>query len=416
MTLKSKNIFHTFVIFFLVALLLHSKILSNFVWTFPDLFLDLKGPIDWLKCHSLGFDLMTLESINCGTGSQFNYGFIFLSVPYNDTLDIFYREYLPWLLIFFFIYLTLKIISPKNKTEVLLVYLALLNPSTMLLLERMQMDCLFYIAIIFTLYNRFYFINWFLGFYFALIKFYPIAFLTTIFVENQNRSLKKILIISFLLIVIFSIYLYINREFYIFTLNNLLPGKPGYHFLYSLNSLPKIFKYIFSIKYQFLLLIFYAFFIYTTIKLYKKINLKNISWEKKDAHYLNKLMYKNDSKLFLIGGYFSVCLFTLVSSFVYKEIFLILLIPLILNLKNNYSSKIFTFLIYLFIFRYCYLFLYAFINIHDGITHVDDQRIFATKFLIAIFFKAILDFALMSIISAILFIKTKMYILDILKK
>ena len=126
-------------------------------------------------------------------------------------------------------------------------------------------------------------------------------------------------------------------------------------------------------------------------------------------------MYTSDSKIFIIGGYFSIFLFLLVSSYTYKEIFLILLIPLILNIKNNYSDKIFTFLIYLFIFRYCYLFLYAYINIHDGITFINGQRIFTVKFLLAIFFKAILDFVLMSMVSAILYLKTKIYILDKLK-
>ena len=419
MTNELKNIFHTLIIFIMLVSLLYSEVLSNFIWALPDLFLDFKMPINWLECHSLGFNLITVDSIDCGTGkriSQFNYGYVFLSIPYNEALGIFYRDYLPWVLIFFLTYLTIKIINPKKKIEVVLVYLALLNPSTMLLIERMQLDCLFYIAIILTIYNRFYFINWFLGIYFALIKFYPIAFLITIFVENKSRSLKKILIIIFSVTIIFFTYLYINREFYSFMLNNMLPGKAGYHFLYSLNAMPKIFKYVFGIKYQILLIVFYSFFIFVTIKFAKEISMRNTMLQKKGNHYLNKTMYSNNSKLFMIGGYFSVFLFILVSSYVYKEIFLILLIPLILNIKNNYSDKIFNILIYLFIFRYCYLFLYAYININDGITFIEGQRIFSVKFLLAIFFKALLDFLLMSIISAILYIKTKTYILDKLTK
>jgi len=408
---RFKNIFHTLIIFILITSLLYSKILSNFIWTFPELFMDLKNPIDWLECHSLGFNLITLENVDCGTEKkfgQFNYGYAFLSIPYNEALRIFYRTYLPWILIFLFIYLTLIIIDPKNKPEIVLTYLALLNPSTMLLIERMQLDCLFYIAIIFTVFNRFYFINWLLGVYFALIKIYPIAILINIFVENKNRSPKKIFIIILFLAAVFFIYVFINRESYLFMLNNMLPGKAGYHFLYSLNAIPKIFEYVFGIKYQILLLIFYSLFIFTTIKLYKKIDSNNYN--------LNKEMYTNDSKLFLIGGYFNLFLFILVSSYAYKEIFLILLIPFILNIKNKYQDKIFNILIYIFVIRYCYLFLYAYINVHDGITFIDNQRIFSNKFLLAIFFKAVLDFALMSIISAMLYMKTKIYILDKFKK
>ena len=191
-------------------------------------------------------------------------------------------------------------------------------------------------------------------------------------------------------------------------LSNMLPGKPGYHFLFSLNSLPKIFTYIFNINYQILLFVFYSLFIFATVKLYKIITL--------NYNNMKDELYTKNSKLFIIGGYFSLFLFILVSSYTYKEIFLILLIPLILNMKNKYQSKIFDILLYLFIVRYCYLFLYGFLNIHDGVTFLDGKRIFSNNFLFAIFFKSILDFALMSVISAILYLKTRIYIIDKFKK
>ena len=406
-----KKIFHTLVIFFLITLLLHSKILSNFLWTMPELFSDFNLIINWLECHSLGFNLITLESLECGTGkiiSQFNYGYAFLYIPYNDFLSTFYRTYLPWILIFIFIYLTLKITNPKNKIETFLIYLALLNPSTMFLMERMQLDSLFYIIIIFTVYNRFYFINWFFGVYFALIKIYPIVILSNIFIENKNRTNQNILIIATFLFLSLFIFLFFNKDFYAFMFNNMLPGKPGYHFLYSLNSLPKLFTYIFNYNYQILLIIFYLLFIFLSMRFYK---ITALSYDK-----IKEEIYTRNSKLYIIGGYFNLFLFVLVSSYVYKEIFLILLIPFILTMKNKYNDKIFNILLYIFIIRYCYLFLYGFFNIHDGITFIDGQRIFSNKFLLAIFFKGILDFTLMSIISAILYLKTKIYILDRFKK
>ena len=144
------------------------------------------------------------------------------------------------------------------------------------------------------------------------------------------------------------------------------------------------------------------------MKFYKMISL--------NYNKISDEIYSRDSKLFIIGGYFSLFLFILVSSYTYKEIFLILLIPLILNMKNKYQSKIFDILLYLFIVRYCYLFLYGFLNIHDGVTFLDGKRIFSNNFLFAIFFKSILDFALMSVISAILYLKTRIYIIDKFKK
>jgi len=407
MTNKYKNIFHTLVLFALIFFLLHSKILSNFVWTFPELFMDFKGPINWLECHSLGFNLITLESVDCGLGErigQFNYGYAFLNIPYNEFLGILYRTYLPWIFIFLFIFFSVAIFSPKNKSETFLLYLALLNPSTMLLIERMQLDCLFYLAIIFAVYNRYYFIHWFLGIYFALIKFYPIAILISIFVEKKDRSLKFIFFIIFFLSCLFFSYLFLNKEYYLFMTNNMLPGKAGYHFLYSLNSLPKILTYSFAIKYQILLILFYSLFIFITIKNYKKLSI--------DQNFILNELYTDKSKLYLIAGYFNLFLFTLVSSYAYKEIYLILFIPYILHIKEKYNNKIFNILIYILIVRYIYLFLYAYINVHDEITFIDGQRVFSYKFLITIFFKAILDFILVSFTTAILFLKTKLYIID----
>ena len=407
MTDKYKNIFHTLILFALIFFLLHSKILSNFVWTFPELFMDFKGPINWLECHSLGFNLITLESVDCGLGErigQFNYGYAFLNIPYNEFLGIFYRTYLPWILIFLFVFFSVVIFSPKDKSETLLLYLALLNPSTMLLFERMQLDCLFYLAIIFAVYNRYYFIHWFLGIYFALIKFYPIAILISIFVEKKDRSLKFIFFITLFLSCLFFSYLFINKEYYLFMINNMLPGKAGYHFLYSLNSLPKILTYSFAIKYQILLILFYSLFILVTIKIYKKLSV--------DQNFILNELYTDKSKLYLIAGYFNLFLFTLVSSYAYKEVYLILFIPFILHVKEKYNNKIFNILIYILMVRYIYLFLYAYINVHDDITFIDAQRVFSYKFLITIFFKAILDFILISFITAILFLKTKFYIFD----
>ena len=376
MTNKYKNIFHTLVLFALIFFLLHSKILSNFVWTFPELFMDFKGPINWLECHSLGFNLITLESVDCGLGErigQFNYGYAFLNIPYNEFLGILYRTYLPWIFIFLFIFFSVAIFSPKNKSETFLLYLALLNPSTMLLIERMQLDCLFYLAIIFAVYNRYYFIHWFLGIYFALIKFYPIAILISIFVEKKDRSLKFIFFIIFFLSCLFFSYLFLNKEYYLFMANNMLPGKAGYHFLYSLNSLPKILTYSFAIKYQILLILFYSLFIFITIKNYKKLSI--------DQNFILNELYTDKSKLYLIAGYFNLFLFTLVSSYAYKEIYLILFIPYILHIKEKYNNKIFNILIYILIVRYIYLFLYAYINVHDEITFIDGQRVFSYKFL-----------------------------------
>jgi len=405
MSNQQKNIFHLLFIFFLVIFLLQSNFIFNFLGKTSELFSDFQTSINWLECHYFGGDLFTTDKIDCGAGKQtgaLHYGYAFLSIPYNETLGFFYRTYVPYIIIFLFIYLTIKIINPRNKIEIVLLYLALLNPSSMVILERLNLDVLVYIIAILIIYNRIYIVNWFLIIYLTFIKIYPITLLISVLIENKKRSVKKLLLIILFLATVSFVYLYIYKEFYIFMIENVGTNKSGFHFLFSLNSMPKIFNYIFGIKYQILLIVFYTLFIFVSYKFYKKINLTK--------KFLKSEIYTYDSKLFIIGGYLSLFVFIVTSNWLYKEVFLILLIPYILKIKNKYRDPLFNMLIYIFIVKYLYLFLYAYINFHDGTTYVDEQRIFANKFLLIISLKSIFDFMLMSIIAAILYMKTKIYI------
>jgi hypothetical protein len=411
MSSKINNFFHTILLFFFILFLIQSDFLTIFLGKSGVLFADYKQPLLWLKCHSLGYDLFKTTLIDCGNNiftEPLHYGYAFLSIPYNETLEFFYRVYLPYIIIFFFIYLVVKIINPKNKLEIILLYLALINPSSILLIERLNLDSLIFIIVILIVYNRIYLINWFLIIYLTFIKIYPIALLTSILIENQKRNIKKIFLI-FLGITIFSlIYLFINKEFYIFMIENLGTNKAGYHFLFSLNSIPKIFKHAFSFNYQILLLTFYSLFIFFTIRFYKNKNLVN--------QYFEDEIYTFESRIFVISGSLTLFIFLLTSNWFYKEVFLILLIPFILKIKNKYQNQFFNILIYIIIFRYFYLSLYSYTSVHEEITYIDGVRVFSNKFLLVIFFKSLLDFLLMSLISAILFMKIKIYFLNKIKK
>ena len=405
MTLKT--ILHSFIILIAVIILLQTDYLKNFIWAATDLFVDFKIPLEWLRCHSLGVNLLTVDALNCGdrTVSQFNYGYIFLSLPYNEFLDTIYRNYVPWILIVLIIFLSTFTINPKNKIEFIVLYLSFLNPSSMLLIERMQLDALFYLTILLTTYHRVFFVTWLLGVIFSLIKFYPVAILATVFLEDKKRNLKNILIILFSLLFLIFLYMFINWEGYSFMLNNMLPGKAGYHFLFSLNGVAKIFNYLFEIKYQFFLLITYLFFFY----LLKKVITKNYSLYEMFKPEINN----PKSNIFIISGYFLIFLFIFVSSYAYKEIYLILLLPFIFSFQKKYPNNIFfKNLIKLIIIRYIFLFVYGFLNVNDGISFVNGERVFTNYFLIVIFIKSVLDWILMLMIFSILFLKTKIIFIN----
>ena len=61
-------------------------------------------------------------------------------MPYNENLKLFYLNYLPYITIILFVFTTIFLLNPKNKLEYFIVTLAILNPSTLLLIERFNND------------------------------------------------------------------------------------------------------------------------------------------------------------------------------------------------------------------------------------------------------------------------------------
>ena len=404
---KMKTLVYTVLIFPIILIIINTDIVANLYWQLSTRFVDYMAMVNWLECHSLGVDLYVINesySVICDGKRAYpiSYGHALLFLPYNDILSVFYSKYLPFIIIFLFIFLTIKIINPKNKIEKLLLFLILFNPSALLAFDRLNFDMIVYILAIIICLNRIYFINWLSILFVSLIKVYPVALFINIFFESKERTNKNISLIILLISIVTLIYAYFYMDKILFFLEALRAGKPGYHYLFSLNSIPKILEYIFKLNYQIMLLLTYSLFIFLVIKTSK--NLVSLSSE------LQNDIFSNNSKLFIVGGYTSVICFFLFSNWFYREVFMILMIPHLLSLKSSTNNKILNLLFFLIIARYFYLFLYSYINIHDGITYINDVRIFSSKFLIIIFLKSSLDFTIMSFFSALLLLKTKIYI------
>ena len=74
-----------------------NEFIKYFVWQLPDLFMDIKQSVTWLKCHSLGFDIY--NNIEPCYHRSMNYGKILLLFPYNEIFEKFYSFYFPYLLV-----------------------------------------------------------------------------------------------------------------------------------------------------------------------------------------------------------------------------------------------------------------------------------------------------------------------------
>jgi hypothetical protein len=359
-----------------------------------DFFIDLKNNfIPWLECYKLGPNFEIIQKIKGEACPMFDHGKLFLMIPFNQNLKLFYLNYLPYITILLFVLITIFLLNPKNKLEYFIVILAILNPASLLLIERFSIDTFIFFILIIIALNRIYILNWLLFFYCFLIKLFPIVSGSFIFIENKNRSSVFLLVLVIIFGVIASYFLLIDY----FPLHKMFidengTSKPGYWHLFTLNAVPKVLKY-FGLNYIFCLVISYLAFFYVLFKCYKSRNIEDLI---KDQDFFTYRW-----RLFLLGGNILLICFVLYSNDTSREVFLILLIPqfLFLNIKKNKFSSL---IIYLLIFRYLFLFVYGPANVIDSTYHIDDKRYFSYVFLTATFVKGLLDFFLMALIGSIL--------------
>ncbi len=335
---------------------------------------------------------------------EFNYGKIFFQVPFSENLKFFYIRILPYLLIFFSIYYIFKIFDIKSFLSLIIPVLVVLNPSTFLLFSGANIDLLIFIFLIFTAYNRFFIINWFIYFFLTFVKIYPAVLFLNIFFENNRRSIKNVIVIFITIIILSSLYLYFNFSEYLYFLNNLSGAKAGYHYLFSLKSFAKILKYIIDFNYILLLFFTYSIFIYLIVKIYKTIN---DNFDKKS--FKNDFYYCLEFRLFIISSYISIISFIFFSNFFHREIFLVGTIPLILKL--DVQNKIFSIrlILILYLIKIIFSYIYSFFNVHDGLIYINNQRVFSDYFLIIISIKSFIDYILMAMITALSVYQTKLF-------
>ena len=131
------NLFIISLLFLIQILLLNNNFIYNFIWPTENIFQDLIMPVKWLECHKAGIDIF--KSSLCA-GGTFAYGPMFLNLPINDVLKIFYLDYLPYLSLFLLITFIVVSFNRNNLLSLLLVILCTFNPSTMLLLIRKMID------------------------------------------------------------------------------------------------------------------------------------------------------------------------------------------------------------------------------------------------------------------------------------
>ena len=139
----SLNIFLFFILILIIFFLFKSGLIKNYIVGGPskDFFIDLKNNfIPWLECYKLGPNFEIIQKIKGEACPMFDHGKLFLMIPFNQNLKLFYLNYLPYITILLFVLITIFLLNPKNKLEYFIVILAILNPASLLLIERFSID------------------------------------------------------------------------------------------------------------------------------------------------------------------------------------------------------------------------------------------------------------------------------------
>ena len=383
----------------LITSLIYLYFIDTLQWKYfigeSKIFGDYKSYVNWIKCDYLNYDIY--KSTECDFFGT-NYGPALFFLPFNSTLEFFYLKILPYLTIFFFLSACIFIINPKTGKELFITFILLVNPTTFLIIERLNFDIYIFLMSALIIYNRFYILNWVMIIYFGLVKIYPFILGINIFTENNKRGKKQIIGIIFFFLIISLSYIYLNLDKYMHVITN-HGGKAGLHLLFSIKALPKIIKYLFEINYVVTL----PLILLVTAYLFK-ININKLIKEKIEE---NINFYSLKTKLFISSGVIIVFCFLTFSNYLYREVFFILLIPMIFEILRTKDIKSLKNFLNLIIIKIIFLFIYCYFNVHESTYHLNDVRFYSNKFLVVSIIKGLLDLIIVSYVASLLFVIIK---------
>ena len=305
------------------------------------------------------------------------YGPTWLYIPFVDQFKKFYFFYLPIIFNFIFIFVVINFFKFDKKFKTLIALFYIFSVSTLLAVERANNDIIIFLIVVLLARYRNIFINYFLILFATFSKFYPLC-LCIIYLFK--KGIKNIFYhFSFLLglVLIFSYFQYDNL-IKIFEVRNLFSsiGVYGFSFFASYKTFININNLILQILFLIPILLIY-------LKLFKK-NFKN----DEILNFFQNDVYEN--RLYLLSSTIILTCYFVFSNFIYREIFLIGLIPWIIVNRDKSSEGNF--------FNFYFHFLTAKFFISSILIFLNMNKIFEEYYLIVRFIKHGFDFYLILII------------------
>ena len=353
-------------------------------------------------CLEKGYDVF-LENPCDQWKRKHVYGEIILNIPFIRSFPKFFFLYLP--ILFGFMFLTIVsyiLFNIQFKKYWLSLLIFIFSVPTILVVERANIDSIIFVFLFIISKNYNLILNYFLISIASLVKFYPII-LTSIFIFE--KKMKRIFQHIFLSIIIISILLYFQKDSMMKIFDNQEQftgygfGLYEFSFIGALKFFNNLDLSFYNKDYSWLAYTYLIFFvILPVIILNYRVNerIRNLFI---NFNFSNNSTFE-ERLFFLSSTIILICYFSF-SNFIYREIFFLGLIPLVLKYtveKNDtFSNFFYKILILKFLITTISIYIYQ------------NQLIeFLNAFLII--FKHTIDFYLISIVLSIyLFLLVRFY-------
>ena len=326
-------------------------------------------------CNNLGFDILKPNVCYGKDNTAFNLGNILLYIPYFKFLEKFYFFYFPLILCFIFIYTIIKLIDRKNFLNIALLILIVFSPQVLLVLERCNVDLIIFLFLIIMVRINQPFLSFTIINFVTLLNFYPAALITN-FVIERKRNLNKNVFIILIFFFTLACLMYLSGESFNLIRYKLNAVSATWGNQFSLHSFAILLSKLRNYDFNAILIIALSIFIILSFSFYKYFQntLKNIELDENNFKY----------RLYIVGSNLIIAVYLITQNIHYREIFLIALFPLILELKDNKKIIFFKYFVLFIILR---LIIFYFTNYY----------VFFEKIYNLLYIKAFLDIAMMSI-------------------
>ena len=337
-------------------------------------------------CDNLGQDVYINNSCD-PFGRNHVYGGILLYFPFVENFQKFYLIALPIIINFIFIYIILYLFTFNNKLYLIPATISVFSFPVILSIERANFDIVIFIFLFLISLFRNKIFNFLTLIFLTISKFYPIILGINFLFE---KNMKKFFINSLVFMILISLFVLFQYKELLKIYENLNQFKSYGIYSFSFTSIIfylEKFEFLINNKnynYWFLFLVLIIpsliIFIFTF-----KFVFKN-----KTTFELNKDNFE-DKIYFLSSTVIIVCFFVF-SNFVYREIFLLGLIPFILKKINlNDFKKFFKNYYYFLILKFLVSFPITYLYMNKSLVNLK----------LTVIFKYILDIYIVALVGAL---------------